>query len=146
VSADERVPDALAAATRALAARDHTRASLGARLARRGIADEDTAAAIDVLAAAGYVDDRRFAHGRAGALAARGVGDAAIADDLRRQGVPDELAMEAVAALEPEPLRAERVAEARGWSLRTVRLLASRGFDEASLERLVAEIQRGTVG
>jgi SOS response regulatory protein OraA/RecX len=101
---------------------------------------------VEALARAGYVDDARFAHGRAAALARRGAGDALIREDLERQGVPREAAEAALAALEPERVRAERVAAARGRTPRTLRFLAAKGFAEESLEPLVADSERGTVG
>lgn len=136
---DVQSREAREAGLRALEARDHTRASLAARLARRGLDEETCLDAVEALARAGYVDDERFAHGRAAALARRGAGNALIGADLERQGVPGELAEAALAALEPERLRAERVIAARGRSPRTMRLLAAKGFAADSLEGLVAE-------
>lgn len=141
-----RASDALDAALRALAARDHTRASLASRLARRGIGDAEQQETVEALARAGYLDDGRFARGRAAALAGRGAGDALIHADLRRQGVPDETTAAAIAALEPERARAERLVAARGSTARTARLLAAKGFAEESLEALVADIDGGTIG
>lgn len=134
------------AALRALEARDHTRASLAARLAGRGLDEQACAEVVERLARVGYVDDRRFAQGRAAVLAARGAGDALIRDDLLRQGVPEEAAAAALASLEPESDRVARLVAARGRSARTVRLLAGKGFAAESLEALVAEIEEGAVG
>lgn len=131
--------EAREAGLRALEARDHTRASLAARLARRGLDEASCQDAVEALARAGYVDDERFAHGRAAALTRRGAGDALIRADLERQGVPLDVAEAALAALEPERVRAERVVAARGRTPRTLRLLAAKGFEEDSLEGLVAE-------
>lgn len=129
-----RRAEALGTAVRALRHRDLPRARLEARLAQRGVAAEPAAEAVDRLARAGYVDDERFAHGRAHALAARSFGDEAIRWDLERQGLSEALAREAVAALEPEGRRAQRIAAARGASLATARFLARKGFSEDSLE------------
>jgi SOS response regulatory protein OraA/RecX len=127
-------------AARALRARDHTTASLERRLAARGTG---RAARREVVAAAlrgGLVDDERFAKGRADALARRGAGDLLIADDLERQGVPPQIARAAVGALEPEGARASAIVRQRGRSAQTARYLTARGFSEASLEPLVAEL------
>jgi regulatory protein len=134
--------EAREAGLRALRARDHTRASLAARLARGGLDEESCQDAVEALVRAGYVDDERFAHGRAVALARRGAGDAMIRDDLERQGVPSVLAAEALAGLEPERIRARRVVAARGRSVRTLRFLAAKGFSEESLEPFVADAER----
>ncbi|HJU47424.1 MAG TPA: RecX family transcriptional regulator [Gaiellaceae bacterium] len=134
--------DARAAGLRALRARDHTRASLAARLARGGLDEESCQDAVEALARAGYVDDERFARGRAMALARRGAGDELIRDDLERQGVAPALAALALGDLEPERIRARRVVAARGRSARTLRFLAAKGFAEESLEPFVADVER----
>jgi SOS response regulatory protein OraA/RecX len=91
--------------------------------------------ALGVLERGGVVDDGRFALGRAQVLAGRGAGDAMIRHDLERRGVGAELVERALAALEPERERAERlVAAGRG-----ARWLAARGFDEGSVEASVAD-------
>jgi SOS response regulatory protein OraA/RecX len=104
--------------------------------------DATIAAASD----AGLVDDARFAASRAEALAARGAGDLLVVDDLRRSGVDERTARDAVAALEPEAARASRLVAARGASPRTLRYLSSRGFREESLEPLVADLEQRALG
>lgn len=126
-------------ALRALARRDHTRASLARRLAERGATAtvrEETVAAAE---RAGLVDDARFAARRATLLAERGAGDAMIEDDLSRRGVPDEAIRSAIACLEPETARAEAIVAADGRSIRTLRRLAAKGFSEEALEPFVAD-------
>ena len=131
---------ALGNAVRALRQRDLPRARLEARLAERGVASAPAAEAVDALARAGYVDDTRFAHARAEALAHRSHGDAAILWDLERQGVPEGLAREAVAALEPESTRAQRIAASRGATPATARFLARKGFSEDSVEAALGPV------
>jgi regulatory protein len=121
-------PDAVQTALRALRSRDRTAAELDARLRERGVTEHDRHDALEALARAGYVDDERFAHGRAAALAARGSGDALIRDDLERRGLAAELVEAALAGLEPERLRAEAVVSRRGNGPKTGRYLAARGF------------------
>lgn len=121
-------PDAVQTALRALRSRDRTAAELDARLRERGVAEHDRHDALEALARAGYVDDERFAHARAAALAARGSGDALIRDDLERRGVAAELVEAALSGLEPERLRAEAVVSRRGTGPKTGRYLAARGF------------------
>jgi regulatory protein len=143
---EDRARAALDTAVSLLAARDRTRAGLARRLARHGIDAAASADAIEQLALAGYVDDNRFALRRAETLAERGAGNALILADLCRQGVPEAAAAAAVATLEPEAMRVERMVAARGRTTRTLRLLASKGFAEESLEALIADIEEGAVG
>ena len=130
---------ALARATRALAAHDRSRRALDERLAAAGVPAAPRREALDTLAGAGLVDDARFAAGRAAVLAERGHGDAAIRFDLERQGVPDELVADALAALEPERERAKRLALRRGRGVRTARWLAARGFEPDTVEEVAGE-------
>jgi SOS response regulatory protein OraA/RecX len=132
--------EAVSAAMRALRDRDHTEASLEQRLAARGVVPALRRETVGAVSRAGLVDDERFAAGRAELLARRGAGDELIADDLERQGVPAAAAEVAIAALEPEQDRIAAIIEARGRNARTARYLAARGFSEAALEPLVAEL------
>lgn len=134
----EQHPDALEVAVRALRARDQTAASLDARLERRGVAQRERTAAIGRLRELGYVDDARFAHDRARALASRGAGDLLIVDHLERHGVPAALAVEAISALESEAVRAGAIVERRGAGAKTARFLAAKGFGDDVVEALVA--------
>jgi regulatory protein len=126
--------EALDAATRALRARDYSARALESRLSRASISPTDRREALGVLNRAGVLDDERFARGRADALASRGYGDAAITADLERQGVADALAAAALAALEPESVRAAAIVAKRGPGAKTARYLAAKGFDEEALE------------
>jgi regulatory protein len=125
---------ALTAATRALARRERSAASLSAHLESRGVAPGERAEALGALERAGYVDDGRFAALRAAQLAARGYGDAAIRFDLERQGVARAPAEAALAALDPEERRAAAVVASRGATPSTARRLAARGFEEDTIE------------
>ena len=133
------------AALRALARRDHSRASLEARLARAGVAGEERRSVIESAERTGLVDDERYADARARQLANRGAGNLLVLDDLVRHGIDEHVAIEAVARLEPEPERAARIVAARGASVRTVRHLASRGFGEETLEGVIAVLESGAV-
>ena len=133
-------------ALRALRHADHSRASLERRLAERGVTEEARVSAVAVLERAGLVDDARVAAGRAESLARRGLGDAAIRDDLGRRGF-DELAIAAaVAELPPEAERAAAIVSARGGSVRTARLLCARGFDEDVVEAAIAAREDSGIG
>jgi regulatory protein len=132
-------------AVRALARREHSRASLDARLERAGIGDTARAGVLQRAERGGLVDDARFAEKRARQLAERGAGDLLIVDDLVRQGDDDAVARAAVGQLPAEAERAAAVVERRGPSARTLRYLASRGFSEDSLEALIADIGSGAL-
>src|SRR5579864_669206 len=67
-----RRAEALGAGTRALARRDRSVVGLADYLTRRGVGRKERAEAIDRLADIGYLDDARFALGRARSLAERG--------------------------------------------------------------------------
>jgi len=138
-----RRSDALEAATRALRHRDRSRATLRARLDAAGIAPGAAEDALKTLVRAGVVDDERFAHERAAALAARGSGDALIRADLTAAGISSDGAAAAIAALDAERERAIRLVAARGETMATARWLARRGFAaeaiEAALPKLVAD-------
>jgi SOS response regulatory protein OraA/RecX len=129
---------ALAVATRALARRDFSERGLRERLRRAGVTPAEAEDAVGALLRAGLVNDRRFALSRAQSLAERGKGDAAIGFDLEQQGLAADAIEVALASLEPERERAERVIARRGGGAATARLLARRGFDEDVVEAAVA--------
>jgi SOS response regulatory protein OraA/RecX len=129
---------ALAVATRALARRDFSERGLRERLRRAGVTPAEAEDAVGALLRAGLVNDRRFALSRAQSLAERGKGDAAIGFDLEQQGLAADAIEVALASLEPERERAERVIARRGGGAATARLLARRGFDEDAVEAAIA--------
>ncbi len=136
---DDERRKALEKSVRALARRDHSAASLRAKLDRAGISDDAQADALETLARAGYVDDARFARDRAAHLAERGYGDEWIRMDLEAQGVAAEAAEPALAEVDPEAERAQREWVRLGGGLRAARTLARRGFSEETVETLVAK-------
>ncbi len=129
-----RRSEALGVALRALRYRDYSRSRLEARLAGGGTSAATRHDALETLEQAGLVDDARVAGNRAQALAGRGYGDAAIRCSLAGEGLAAEVIDEALATLEPEPERARRLLGARGGTAKTVRWLAAKGFDAATLE------------
>jgi regulatory protein len=129
-----RRAEALRVATRALRARDLSTRRLEDRLARAAVSPATAAESVAALTRAGLVDDARLARTRAGALAERGYGDAAIRHRLEQEGVPGELATEAVSGLGGEAERAARLIERRGTGIRTARFLTGRGFGEQAVE------------
>jgi regulatory protein len=142
----QRSPDPIDVACRVLGSRDHSAASLDARLERRGIKADERAAAVARLVELGYVDDGRFALGRALALAERGSGDLLVAHDLERHGIAAELVAEAIATLEPELERARAIVRRSGATAKTARLLAARGFGPETVEEVIAAAAGDTLG
>lgn len=131
--------EALALATRALARREHSRRSLRERLRRAGVDEHELQDVLEELERVGLLDDTRFARERARVLAERGKGDAAIRFDLEGAGVGGADVDDALAQIEPERERAERVVGRRGSGPATARLLAGRGFDEDVVAAVVAQ-------
>jgi regulatory protein len=135
----ERAEDATELALRALRHRNRSRHELSRRLQRAGISPDEREATLDRLTEAGLVSDERYAEERARSLSQRGLGDALIRQDLRRQGVEQESVERAMAQLEPEEERATRVFEQRGGEARALRYLAGKGFSPETLDRLADE-------
>jgi regulatory protein len=131
-----RRSEALSVALRALRHRDHSRSRLEARLAQRGSNTATVEDALETLERAGLVDDARVGTARAEQLAGRGFGDAAIRFALEGEGLAAAVVDDALAILDPEPERARRLLDARGRTPKTVRWLAAKGFDAATLEDL----------
>jgi SOS response regulatory protein OraA/RecX len=129
-----RRAEALGVAGRALRRQDLSKRGIAERLARASVAPAAVEESLAVLTRAGLVDDARFARTRAGNLAERGYGDAAIRHDLGRQGVAPEVIQQALESLEAEAERARRLVERRGPGVKTARYLASKGFGEEALE------------
>jgi SOS response regulatory protein OraA/RecX len=138
--------DALAAGVRALARRDRSEQGLRGVLERKGVGERERDVTVAALQRHGALDDGRFALARAAALAERGLGDAAIAFRLERDGVDQEHSAPALAALDPERERAARLAERRGTGARTARWLAARGFAPESIETAIAPSEGPELG
>lgn len=133
-----RRAEALAAATRSLAAGDRSKRALDQRLARAGHSAAAREEAIAALARTGALDDARLAESRAELLARRGYGDAAIRADLRRRQIESDAAADAVAALEPERDRAGRLVEGQTVTPALLRRLAGRGFARDTLDEIAS--------
>ena len=126
--------DPIDLAARALRHRDRSRRQIDDRLARAGVEEDRRADALDALERIGYVDDARFAAGRAESLADRGFGDEAIRALLAAEGVAAEAVDDAVAGLELERDRAAALVARLGASARTAGRLARKGFGEEAVE------------
>ncbi len=123
-------PDPVDLAARALRHRDRSRRQIDERLARAGVPDDGREEALETLERLGYLDDERFAAGRAEALVRRGYGDDGVRQLLASEGASEAAIDAALAALEPEAERARRIVEQRGASARTAAQLQRKGFGE----------------
>ena len=127
---------ALAAAKRSLAASGRSERALERRLALAGHSAAAREDAIASLGRAGIVDDARLAGNRAELLARRGYGDAGIRADLRRRLISSDIVADAVAALEPELERAQRLLAGQSLTPALLRRLSGRGFSRDTLEEV----------
>jgi regulatory protein len=123
--------------------RDRSRRDIEERLARAGVEEASRAEALATLERLGYVDDGRFASSRAAALAARGLGDAAIEDALAREGIDGEAAAAAMRTIAGERERAAVVVEREGRNARTAARLSRRGFSHETVDELLGDVAAG---
>ncbi len=128
---------ALGVAGRALARRDLSAQEVARRLDRAGVTAPVAEDVGETLRGVGALDDRRVAARRAGALAARGWGDAAIEAKLAQAGLDDALVRDAVAGLEPEAERAQRAFATAADPAKAARRLAARGFAPETVGELL---------
>ncbi|GAA1717625.1 hypothetical protein GCM10009745_77970 [Kribbella yunnanensis] len=86
-----------------LSGQPRTRAELADVLAERGIADEVADEVLDRFTEVGLIDDAAFATAWVESRhRGRGLGKRALAQELRRRGVDDELSRDALEELDPE--------------------------------------------
>ena len=143
-------PDALTQATRLLASTDKTRAQLAAALNKRGFSGDQIDEALERATALGYLDDARVALRKARVDLAAGWAGEALLARLVSAGVE---AQGAAAAMQEAITEAawSALSAARALVLRrklsgakAARFLASRGFDEDVVERVIGS--QGTEG
>jgi regulatory protein len=95
--------DPFAAALRLLARQGRTAAELCRKLGEKGYNEEQIAATVARCRDLGYIDDRRYAHERAGALLRSGrAAGCRIEIDLRRRGIDSEVVAAALTATAAE--------------------------------------------
>ena len=76
--------------------RDRTEAEVRERLAKAGFGEDAREAALAKLKELGYVDDEDYAVRYVEALIAKGRGSLRVREELRRKGIPEALARNAV--------------------------------------------------
>ena len=121
-----------------LTGRARSRRELADKLRQRNVPDDVAARLLDRFEEVGLVDDAAFAHSWvSGRHAARGLAPRALAQELRRRGVDDDVAREALDQLGD----AEQEATARSLVRKKLRSLDR--FDEATqTRRLVGMLAR----
>ena len=144
--AEEREADpeevARAICLRMLTSRPCTRAELASELRRRNVPDDASAAVLERFDDVGLVDDRAFAASWVERQRrTRGLSRRALASELRRKGVADEDATEAVAVVTDDDERA-RAAELVARKLGSMRSLDR----ERQVSRLVGMLARKGYG
>lgn len=147
------VEEALEVALRLLEFRARSRAELRQRLSRRGAGADAIEAALDRLAAQGYVNDEAFArqwtesrlrtgHGRrriALELRVKGVAGGTIRETLETLADPEEETV-AAARLARQRLRLLRRLEPAAQRRRLYGLLQRRGYAADVIERVLARV------
>ncbi|WP_199443423.1 regulatory protein RecX [Umezawaea beigongshangensis] len=123
---------------RLLTMRPHTRAELHQALVRKEISEEVADSVLGRLDEVGLVDDAAFAEVWVRSRHThQGLGRRALAVELRRKGVDDEVAAEAVAAVD------EDAEESRARELVRKKLRSMGAVDEtAKIRRLVGALAR----
>jgi len=135
-------------AVRSLALREHSRLELREKLLRKFDDPAAVEAALDRVAREGLQSDRRYAEAYARAKGSR-FGSPLILYELRRKGIPDDVAAEALAPYADEDRMADAALEclrkkfragARGSDdrARLARFLAGRGFPSGAARRAIA--------
>ena len=130
-----------------------TRAELARGMARRGVPEDAATAVLDRFTEVGLVDDEAFAQAWVDSRhAGKGLGRRALSAELRRRGVDDETAKEAVAAVTPEDEEqvARTLVERKLRSMTSVPhearlrrlagMLARKGFDPGLALRVVRDV------
>lgn len=141
-------PTAYGTALRWLTIRERTESELRLKLKRKGFEPSEIDAAIERVRNLGYLDDVRFARGRAQALLGRGkLGPRGVAARLAAAGVTREQAKEAVqeAMSERDELELARAALKKKRvdrddpksRARAARFLLARGFSSDVVRRAV---------
>ena len=121
-----------------LTGRARSRRELADALRKRNVPDEIASRLLDRFEEVGLVDDTAFAHSWvSGRHSAKGLAPRAIAQELRRKGVDDEVAREALDQL------GEQEQEATARALVRKKLRSLERFDEATrTRRLVGMLAR----
>lgn len=135
-----------------LTARPRSRVELASALQRRGIPEEVGEPVLDRLSELGLVNDAALAEAAVhSGHRHRGLGSRALSTELRRRGVPDEVAREAVSTVRPEDeeqrarelvrrkLRTSTVQDIGTIARKLGAMLARKGYSEDLARRVVRD-------
>lgn len=135
-----------ARALRLLAGREYARAELARKLAPHAESAEALEIVLDDLTALRLLSDERYVEMRLNARSAR-FGNIRLAQELRTQGVAEELVSEALAACDNELSRARQVWQRKfgdrpdvqdsAGRAKQMRFLMSRGFSGETIRRVL---------
>ncbi len=142
---------ARAIALRLLTGAPRTRHQLAEAMARRDVPDDVAARVLDRFTEVGLIDDAEYARMFVRAKrSSRGLAGRALAVELRRTGVADELAAEAIAGIDPaDEEETARALVRRKWrpdadpvvqTRRMLAMLARKGYPSGLSRRVVAEM------
>jgi regulatory protein len=121
-----------------LTGRARSRSELAGKLAKKGVPEEVAVRLLDRFEEVGLVDDEAFARSWVESRqAGKGLARRALAQELRRKGVDDEVAREALDEIDP----ADEEAAARALVRKKLRSL-SRVDDATATRRLVGMLAR----
>jgi regulatory protein len=136
----------------ALTAAPRSRSQLETKLAAKGAAPDVVARVLDRFQEVGLIDDAEFARSLVRSRqASRGLAGRALRQELRRSGVDDDVAADALAELDPEQeaataraLVAKRLPSTRGLPhvkrvARLSGLLARKGYSSSLSHQVVRE-------
>lgn len=141
---DKREEQARSLCLRLLTARARTRAELETKLTERGFPDEVSTAVLNRLASAGLIDDADFAEQYVRSRRTHaGKGKRALATELRKKGVEDDIIS---AALEDIDTAAERQRAEELVQSRLRRESLADGDDMKVMRRLVGMLARRGYG
>ena len=141
----------LEAAARSFSGAPRSKRSLVERLIAAGYSEEHVITATDRLEAVGIIDDERLARSLVESRdRSRQRGDRALAEELRRRGVPDEIAVRVLAErsdeAEGEPLRdgeqTSLSAEERAAYAAAAKVRLRGGDDRAEVQRVAQALAR----
>jgi regulatory protein len=137
---------------RLLTARPRSRAELADALLKRGIPEDVSESVLDRLNELGLINDAALAEAAVhSGHAHRGLGRRVLSTELRRRGVPDKIAREALASVHPEDeehrarelvrrkLRGNTVRDPSTLARRLCAMLARKGYSEGLAWRVVRD-------
>ncbi|PVG82060.1 RecX family transcriptional regulator [Nocardioides gansuensis] len=117
----------------ALTGQARSRKELADRLAKKGVPDELAVRLLDRFTEVGLVDDEAFARAWiASRQSGKGLARRALAQELRRKGIADEVAREALDEVDPDD------EEEAARALVRKKLRSMRGVDQATATRRLA--------